>query len=82
MGNCLGMRGASERPLTRLPPPFDGRFNEAGLGAMMGQNLELSIPRFGEIVSQSLRDPGMKRAAWLSQQGAIGRPAAPSSQSD
>ena len=62
-----------QRPLSRLAPQARSLLDQAGLGAVMRQELRLALGDLGELAFEGFGDTGVKRASRLAQQRAIGR---------
>ena len=66
-------RRALQRPLSRLAPEARRLLDQPGLGAVTRQQLGLVLGNLRELAFEGFGDAGMKRAARLAQQRAIGR---------
>ena len=69
----FNQRRALQRPLSRLRPPFDGRFGEARLAEVMCQQLGLDRSGGGEIIAQDLGDAAVQNLAPAFEQVLISR---------
>src|SRR6516162_3452428 len=72
MSDRLLKRGAVERHITGLAPPFDGEIVEAGLGEMMSDDFRLGSGAL-RVVAQDFGGAAMQGLAAALEQALVGR---------